>query len=88
MVEKVIPCQVQISNDLISSAVMCRSQVHRSKIFGLDENNPVFIGDRYIHFGNALSILSIDGRSVFLPEFEGEVLKGMFAEVLSFDRLS
>jgi len=75
MVEKVIRYQVQISNDLISSAVMCRSWVHRSKVFSLNENDPVFVRDGDIDLRDPLSILSVDRWSVLFPELEGEVFK-------------
>ena len=88
MVEVVVRRQIQISNDLVSSGVMCRSQVHWNKIFGLDEDDTVFVREGDVHFGNPFSILSVGRWSISLPEFKGEVLKGVTAKVPSFDRLS
>ena len=80
--------QVQIANDLISVLIVGGSEAHRGKIFGLDENDSVFIRDGNVHLGDTLSILSVDRWSVSLPKLKGEVLKGMFTKVLSLDGLS
>jgi len=57
-------------------------------MFRLNEDDSVLVRDGYIHLGDALSFLSVDRWLISLPELEGEVPKGMTAEVLSFDRLS
>lgn len=68
--------QIEVSDDLISSWVACRAQVHWGKIFGLNEYDPVFIRDGDVYLGDALSVLSVGRGAISLPELEGEVLKG------------
>ena len=75
MVEVVVCCQVQVSDDLIPSHVACRSQVHGGQILGLNENDTVLIRDGYIDLRDTFFVLFVGGRSVPLPEFKGEVVK-------------
>jgi hypothetical protein len=88
VIEVVVCSQIKVANNLISSWVACRSQVYWSKILCLNEDDPVLIRDGYIHLGDTLSIFSVGRWSVSLPKLEGEVLKGVTAEVLPLDCLS
>ena len=83
-----VGCQVQIADDLVSVLIVGGSKAYRSKILSLDEDDSIFVRDGHFHFGDSLSIISVDWRPVSLPEFKGEVLKGMLAKVLSLDGLS
>jgi hypothetical protein len=72
MVEVVIRRQVKVSDNLISSWVACSPQVHWGKILGLNEYDPILIGDSNVRLGDPFSILSVGGGSVSFPELKGD----------------